>query len=101
MNFELAAGLLGELNELDFDLDLTGFQDFERDPLLKAEWQPPEVDDLDSPEDSAAAAPIALTKGQREIFELAAQKIKDESDDQNMSEGRAVELIAADYSAGQ
>ena len=66
MNFEMAAGLLDELNGAGFDLDLTGFQDFEREPLLNADWKPPEVGDLNDPSSDTSASPIGLTKAQRE-----------------------------------
>ncbi len=99
MNFEMAAGLLDELNGAGFDLDLTGFQDFEREPLLNADWKPPEVGDLNDPSSDTSANPIGLTKAQREVFERAMAKVTAQADGE-VSEGRCVEFLSADYLAG-
>ena len=39
-DYESLSGTLRFLKDLKFDLDSTGFADYERDPLLLAEWKP-------------------------------------------------------------
>lgn len=43
---------------------------------------------------------VKLTKEQREIFERVVSHIRKEENDNNMSEGRVLELISADFLAG-
>ena len=98
MDFKLSAELLKELDTLNLDLDLTGFLEHEREPLMAADWEPPEIGDLE-PHDGHAS-PIAVTAEQREVFERAAGKVATDTDDNSASEGRVVELLSADYLAG-
>jgi hypothetical protein len=98
LNFEGVANILKDLTTQNSDLDLTGFLDFEREPLLAAEWSPAEVGDLD-PHDGNAS-PIAVTIAQREVFERAAGTVATDTDDNSAREGRVVELLSADYLAG-
>lgn len=44
---------------------------------------------------------IKMTKGQREIFDLAARKIKEADGDNKLSDGKIVELLAADFLSGR
>lgn len=96
-NFEALGMLLRALPpEL---LDFTGFADFERMPLLQAEWKPKPV----SPEGSgtggatAAMESISLTRDQFEIVERAVNKIREAEGDASMTFGRALELLCADW----
>ena len=113
LGFVLADNKIAELAELDYegvqsilkrleaegsDLDLTGFLDFEREPLLEGVFRPDDIGDLPGADDRAD--PIGLTIDQRTVFEQAATKAREETEDPEMSEGRVVELIAADYLAG-
>jgi hypothetical protein len=46
------------------------------------------------------AASVRLTKEQRYIFDAACHRIRQDEGTPQMSEGRCLELIAADYLAG-
>lgn len=46
-NFEKLATEMRQLQE-KVDLDITGFRDYEREPLLQAEWKPPAIASGDS-----------------------------------------------------
>lgn len=99
--WEGASKLLQELNA-DFDLTLTGFQTHELDALLAADWEPPAVEDM-HPHSHHDAVHLVLTKEQHDIFQQAKAKaiVQAEDGDKDMSDGRAVELICADYLSGQ
>ena len=98
LNFERIAEILHSIGE-DSDLDLTGFLDFEREPLLAGDWSPPGMEDLPEP-DPDKVPPISLSDDQRKVFNQAAARIRGEEEDPSMREGRIVELLAADYLAG-
>ena len=99
--WEGASKLLQELNA-KFDLTLTGFQQHELDALLAAEWQPPAVEPME-PHSHHDAVHLVLTKEQHDIFQQAKAKVivQAEDGDKDMSDGRAVELICADYLSGK
>lgn len=96
LNYERVGDILRDLEGKEIDLDLTAFLDWEREPLLTAIWEAPdEVSDRDVPQNNS----ITLTTEQREIFEQAKLKVRKEVDD--VSDGRVVELVCADYLAGE
>ena len=97
LDFEGIASILKKLDG-EVDLDLTGFLDFEREPLLQGQWVKPEITDL--PEGSSLVAPILVTEEQRGVFENCVARIRSDEGDAAMPEGRIVELLAADYMAG-
>ena len=49
LDFQQVGDLLKELQGFDFDLELTGFLPHEIEPLLEADWTPPEVEELADP----------------------------------------------------
>ena len=44
--------------------------------------------------------PVRLTQEQRSVVDSAIAKIREAAENEDMSEGRAVELICADFLAG-
>lgn len=96
--YQTLAELLGDLCQADIDITQLGFADYELEPLLQAQWSPPEQTD-DAFDPNATANPIKITVEQREIFNraLEAARVKEGKD---LSEGRFCELLAADYLAG-
>ena len=44
-------------------------------------------------------SPVVVTSEQREVFERAVAKIREECADETMTEGRCLELISADFAA--
>lgn len=98
LDYEKVGDLLRELDASEVDLDLTCFADWEREPLLNAIWEAPEEkSDRDIPQNNS----ITLTTEQRAVFEQAASRLRDNEDDTEMSDGRCVELICADFLAGE
>ena len=61
LDFQQVGDLLKELKEIDFDLELTGFLPHEIEPLLEADWTPPEVEELPDP---ASGHNVKFTDGQ-------------------------------------
>lgn len=96
---------LQALNE-QFDLSETNlWEPYELDPLLNATWTPESPGD---PTDSSVggspgmATPVKVTVEQREVFARAMEKLIDQLEDDEgqrpiISEGRALELICADW----
>lgn len=99
-DYQIVAEHLRFLQEADGPclLDATGFSDFEREPLLASEWKPPAEEPL--PEDGrpGMGRPVQVTKEQRGIFDQACAKLRKEHGE-DVSEGRCLELICADYLA--
>lgn len=104
---------LQELNTI-LDLPATGmWETYELDPLLSVDWTPPKSHEPGDPNDTSVggsadmASPIKVTVEQRSVFGRAMAILLDkiEADEgerpEDMSEGRALELILADWLAGQ
>jgi hypothetical protein len=73
-----------------------GWEQYELDPLLQAEWQPPEVDP-DELEPGERLSPILVTKDQKEVFLQAIEKVRKESGKPDIKEGHGLELICLDF----
>ena len=84
------------------DIASLGFADYELDPLLAADWKVPEKDPNFKPSvDDIKVRPIEVTAGQRQTIERAIDVVRASEDDAEMTEGRAIELICADYLSGK
>ena len=76
LDWALVAGELQALKEAGFDLELTGFKDFEYELLLEADWKPPAIHDREIGTDLFT---IGLTLEQKKIVDaavMAMQNIK-------------------------
>ncbi len=97
---DLAEWNYEQLAELVRDLPIelqnaTGFADYEIEPLLAADWSPPEPEPggLDRAEDEAKEGePIRLTVEQRTAFDQAAGRVREEKGD--LRDGEIVRLMA-------
>ena len=67
-DWALITGELEALKDMDFNLDLTGFRDFEYDLLLEADWKVPEIHDRDLAEDFLS---IKVTTAQKKVIDAA------------------------------
>lgn len=107
-DFEELSGLMRDLQDSGVNLNDLGWADFEVEPLLRAVWTPPAPDDSTGTETGVQVEddpaemglPIKLTKGQRMTIDAAIQAIRKSEGDSEMSEGRCIELICADYVSG-
>ena len=99
-NFPVLADVL---RGLDPELQLaTGFDDSSIAMLLQGEFEaggPAAAEPLNesAPE---MGAPVKVTAGQREVFERACAKVREQSGDPEMTEGRCLEMVCGDYLAG-
>ncbi len=100
-DYRTLAVQMQSLQERGFDLERLGWQQYEVRPLLEARWTPPGVSSESfETSESQNQSPLKLTSDQREVVERAIAAVRREQDDPKMPEGRAVELICADYLSG-
>lgn len=74
-------------------------------PLLAAQWQPPALEPLPGPDaeasgDAPSMITMSMTEEQHAIIMQAVAKVREQEGDAGLSEGRCLELIAADYLDG-
>lgn len=97
-NYETLAGKLVSLKDQGFEIERLGWKDYELRPLLEARWSAPKVSDE---EFEAAAAQgsssIKFTAEQKELVDRAIAMVREEQEQPDMPDGRAVELICADF----
>jgi hypothetical protein len=112
--YGLADNKSGDLSEWDFQrvseilrdlpenlLDATGFEDFEREPLLQADWTPSPPGTEHGAGPSGKAIPFLATEEQAVIIRKAIAKAREDAGEgPELTDGRALELISADYLAG-
>jgi ParB/RepB/Spo0J family partition protein len=116
--FRILDNKVGEKAKWDFellqfelkDLDLTheamalAFDKSELDIIMQAAWEPKtNVEDPtagNAPGEGKKADAIAVTEEQRETIDRAIERCRELAEDKTLSEGRCVELICADYNAG-
>ena len=96
------------LADSGFDLGTIGWGEDELSRLWASDWQPEggttaeeEAASSERDEVNQRSHSIRLTLEQREVFNRAAFKVRETTGDQEMTDGRALELIAADYLAGR
>jgi hypothetical protein len=101
-DFQVLGGVLRDLKEAGIDLDDTGWADFEVEPLLQAEWKPPDIGEEPEVEGGKAFKSVAFTEEQWEVVKGAAEKVRtsENATEETMSNSRCVELICADFIAG-
>lgn len=83
-----------------------GWQQFELDPVLQADWEPPDVDEGEGEGEggsggSAATSTIEVTAEQRQVIDRAIERLRAEPGMADASDGRSLELICADYLGGR
>tara|TARA_R110002051_G_scaffold126604_4_gene200227 strand:+ start:63 stop:641 length:579 start_codon:yes stop_codon:yes gene_type:complete len=86
---------IGSLQDTNFDLDSLGFSESELAPLLAKTFEPPDVEAFG--DEQVRLVRIALTPEQYETACKGIGKIKDDVDDETITEGRAIELLVADW----
>lgn len=83
------------------DWNAIGFEKDELNLFLTADWKEP-IDDGTKPSADEGfkdekPKPIKVTKEQREIFDLAAAKLREDEQDNSISDGRVLELVCATF----
>ena len=94
---EMLANELKDLLDQDFDVALLGFADYEIDPLLAADWSPPEIEDMPDAGESTGHK-IGFSGDQWETVKAALKKCRDDNDRGNeLTDGQCVELICQSF----
>jgi ParB-like chromosome segregation protein Spo0J len=90
------------LADAGFDLGSIGFAEADLTPLWAGDNVGlPEMGDAEGSETNERVHSIRLTLEQREVFNKAAFRVREQTGDHEMTDGRVLELIAADYLAGK
>ena len=92
--------LTEQLKVLDgegFDLSLIGFHEEDTAPLFADGFDPDKYSDDDPP---APRKSVSFSAEQFEIIYAAVERLRDVADDKSIGEGRALELICAEYISG-
>jgi ParB-like chromosome segregation protein Spo0J len=97
-----ALGLtLNALQADDFDLDVTGWEPHEVEPLLLADWSPAAVDDLpglgDERKDGEHKVKFSADQWETIEIAIAAKRDKQPPDEKRLTEEQCLELICASY----
>lgn len=82
------------------DLEKLGWKDYELQPLLNAEWKPPILSDDELNPKKNDKRKVDLTSDQWHVINRAIEHVRTEASFKDMTDGRALELICADYLAG-
>lgn len=100
-HFEGLANELKQLKDLDVDLSITGFRDFEIEPLLDAQWNPPPLDGFPEGPDGSKVKPIIVTHDQRKVIDRAIALIREQENHSGITEGQCVELLSSNFIDGR
>jgi len=95
-DFEVLADQIKEFEDIDWKS--LGWEDWELDPMLGAVWKPAAIND-DDPSLSGHSHSLVITQEQYEVIARAVAKCRESLQDGDVSEGRCLELICADYLA--
>lgn len=100
-NPEILSPLLRDLQARGDTLVKLVWPDYMLEPLLAVDWTPVAVDPDAHPAVPPKSHDIAFTPEQWAVVERAIARVRGAAQDGDVSQGRAVELICADYLAGE
>lgn len=86
--------------ENGFDFQTIGFEAHEIDPMIHADWTPPDVKKTTDDDGPVMGDPIKCTVEQREVIDRAIAVVRRKEGDASMSEGRCCELICSNFVHG-
>ena len=97
---ERLASLFSEMKERGDSLSSLVWPDYLIDPLVSADWTPPEPGEMPThePKEKQAAAPaFKLTEEQRETVDAAIRKYREYAEDESLGDSQCLELICQEY----
>lgn len=94
---EQLASLLGELKESNDALTPLVWPDYIIDPLLSADWTPPEEGEMPTKDQKSEQDVLRLTAEQRETINAAVAKYRNFNEDDRLTDAQCVELICMEY----
>lgn len=80
--------------------EATGFEKWEIDPLVNADWTPRAPSGGDGESGSKEFVTFKATRDQGEVISDAIARLREVESEEEISDGRALELICAEYLAG-
>lgn len=98
-DWQMVSAELRDLRDIGADLALTGFEAFELEPLLNAEWTPareaePDEDKGTKPHGSTDGHSILVTIEQYEVIQRAIERVRAEQNSPRMSDGAALVVLS-------
>lgn len=92
--------ILLELQQAGQDISQLGFTDYELEPLLKASWQPPKIEDIAEPDQdpSEPICSVKLSLAQYEVISGAITRLREKQKDPDITEGQALVMICERWS---
>jgi len=97
-DFEMLGEEFEELKDLDFDLAWTGFDPFEIDPIMAAEWTPgAATGDLGEEHHRRVDPSVSFTAEEKAVIDSAISAMRDRESDPELTEGRALMLICGEF----
>lgn len=99
-DFEALGKTLDGLRQDDWDLNELGWADHEVEPLLAAEWSPPEIEEEEAsgPEDKTSV--IRLTAEQRVVVDRAIAKVREESGAETDADADCLVIVCEQFLGG-
>lgn len=94
-DYQKLATVMREIESQGIDLDTTGFQSFEREPLLQAEWNPGEAGDM--PTDEPGTHTVKFTDEQWQLVQEAINAAKEQLSEHYDTESDAAAIAAYCY----
>ena len=94
---EQLAALLGQLKEQDDNLAAMVWPDYIIDPLLSADWTPPEEGEMPTKEQKSEQDVLRLTAEQRETINAAVAKCRQFNEDDSLTDSQCIELVCQEY----
>jgi hypothetical protein len=94
---EQLASLLGTLKEQDDNLAAMVWPDYIIDPLLSADWEPPEEGEMPTKKQKSEQDVLRLTAEQRETIDEAIAKCREFNESDELTDAQCVELICREY----
>jgi len=94
---EQLASLLGTLKEQDDTLAALVWPDYIIDPLLSADWTPPEPGEMPTKEQKSEQDVLRLTAEQRETIDAAIAKCREFNEDDSLTDAQCIELVCQEY----
>ena len=94
---EQLASLLGTLKDQNDNLAAMVWPDYIIDPLLSADWTPPEPGEMPTKEQKSEQDVLRLTAEQRETINAAVAKCREFNDDDSLTDSQCIELVCQEY----
>lgn len=94
---EQLASLLASLKEQNDSLASLVWPDYIVDPLLAADWTPPEPEELSGKKNENDGRALSLTSEQKEIVDAAIKKYRQAQEDEAITDADCVMLICQEY----